>query len=180
MRASAFIPFLQGDTQGALDVLFGALGHAERARPGDHHEELVYAENRQTLLQTIAKTWELAGRYDKALEVLQRYAANDPLEVGVQLELGEAYFMLERYQEASECYLTAAILGPPGDRIGTYLAGRATYANGRVRDAALLYLESLNCEPMGVSPREALAQIAGDKKVVDFAALERAFLTAVR
>ncbi|CAE6804025.1 hypothetical protein LMG22931_05547 [Paraburkholderia nemoris] len=174
-RAASFLPFLDGQAVTAIAMLQEALAHGERGQPEDPHEHIVKAENKQTILETIAKTWEHVGRYDKALEVLEGYVANDPYDAGARMEIGEALFALGRFRESAEHYTASAILGPPGDRIGTYMTGEALRANGELRGAALSFIESLECDPMGLSPREALAKLAGDSEVVTFAAIASVF-----
>ncbi|HKC65071.1 MAG TPA: tetratricopeptide repeat protein [Pyrinomonadaceae bacterium] len=174
-RAAAFIPFLEGNIDNALEELYVALSLVDSIVPTTLHENIVCAETRQTVLQTIAKTYEFNNDYESALSTLKTYVENDPLDYGAQLEIGEALFALGRYEDAAYHYQQAAILGPCGDRIGTFLAGEAYRCLGRPTDAMFMFIESLRFDPLGESPRVALRELVAQRQVVAFPAIQQIF-----
>ena len=158
-RANAFLPFLAGNRVEALEQLSLALRFNENAKVGTPTEALIQAENCQTIRQTIAKTALHFGNQETALEHALLYVGTDSLDGGGWLELGGVYFAQGDYDRAADAYLTSALLGPPGDRIGRYMAGEAALRGGKVGDAIIDFMASLTADPEGTSPRNCLKEI---------------------
>lgn len=161
-RAYAFLPFLRGDAGGALEQLSLALSFNDLAKVTTQTEAVVKSENRQTILQTICKTALHFGDPDMALDHAQQYVDADPLDGGGWLELGEVHFFVKSYDKAADAYLTAALLGPPGDRIGRYMAGEAAARGGRVGEAMIDFMASLAADSEGESPRRRIGDLNMD------------------
>jgi tetratricopeptide (TPR) repeat protein len=168
-RAAAYLPFLKGDVDQALKELEIGLEFANRMRPCDEDELILRDENLYPLLQSTAKAYMASGDMDRALEYLRKVVTLDPWDSIARLELGNALFQLDRFEEAAASYEWAISLAPPGMAHAAYLAGEAYRQMGRDARATHMYLRSLTADPDGISPKQKLAEISSLPAARDYA-----------
>jgi tetratricopeptide (TPR) repeat protein len=115
-----------------------ATGLAETALAGGLEHPL--------LLNLVAGRRETEGRFDDALQLLERAYALSPQDVGVRQALGLLLHRLERYAEALG-HFDALVAAQPGFGPGHAARGLALEALGDLRGAGAAYARALELQP---------------------------------
>lgn len=82
----------------------------------------------------------------RTIAALERATDADPQDTGVLIELGDAYFLAQRYQDAARAYRRALRL-VPGDASATVKLAMVWHADGDSERAAAAIAEVLAREP---------------------------------
>jgi tetratricopeptide (TPR) repeat protein len=161
-RATAFRPFLQGkrtETSGEMELAERyALGAIDVARTPK--EQLVARENLMTTLESRGKEALAFGHLDLAEDRTRRMLELDQLDPKNFLELGDLLVRRGKIEEALDAYRWAARLGPPATATAWYMAGQCLERLGEEAEAADCYLQTLACDPLGISAAERLHGVA--------------------
>jgi tetratricopeptide (TPR) repeat protein len=99
------------------------------------------------------------GDKDEALSRSLKVIEVDPCDSKAWAELGEIHYLRHELKEASEAYLTAAMLGPPASAVGRYMAAVCFRRLGQDRLAAFFFKDTLECDPLGISPRHRINEL---------------------
>lgn len=145
------------------ECMFHALKIADSIEARDETEALVKAENRYTCLQSVTKM--KTGDYEGAKEALLNMIATDPHDPVAYLEYGLLEKRNHKITSASDSFLSAARLGPPGMAMNLFFAGQCFAVLGRVEEAKSSFYESAQLDPTALSPWIELAELLQDKEL---------------
>jgi tetratricopeptide (TPR) repeat protein len=173
-RGTSFAPFLEGDRQQTVDVMDKAQWHAERveAHCENPEQEVVYKENWIPLLQSRSKEAAWIGDLELAEQRLRKATRIDPLDSLRWCELGDIRIRRRDVAGASQAFLNAAALCPPGSAYCWFMVGNCYEQSDRHAEAMEAYIRALEIDPLCVSAFEAthaLAQRLGRRDVACWA-----------
>jgi tetratricopeptide (TPR) repeat protein len=160
-RGLGFLPQLTGDKPEVARVMDLAESHARIIKPVTPAQHLLCRENLHAVMESRTKEALWLGDRDKALSRSLRVIEVDPCDSKAWAELGEIHYLREEWKQASEAYATAAMLGPPASAIGRYMAGLCFSKLGQDMLAAFFLQDTLECDPLGISPRHRINQLPG-------------------
>lgn len=158
-RGLGFLPQRAGDKREVERVMDLAESHARNIKPATPAQRLLYRENLHAVLESRTKEALWLGDRNEALSRSLKVIEVDPCDAKAWSELGEIHYLREEWKEASEAYLTAAMLGPPASAIGRYMAGLCFGMLGQDMLAAFFLKETLECDPLGISPRHRINEL---------------------
>jgi tetratricopeptide (TPR) repeat protein len=158
-RGLGFLPQLAGDKTEMKRTMDLAESHARNIKPGTPARDLLYRENLHAVMESRTKEALWLGDKDEALSRSLRVIEVDPCDSKAWAELGEIRYLRHELQEASEAYSTAAMLGPPASAVGRYMAGLCFRKLGQDMLAALFLKDTLECDPLGISPRHRINEL---------------------
>lgn len=159
-RALGFLPQRRDDRAGVVRVMDLAERHALGMSPRNDAERLLYLENLHPLMESRAKEALWLGDLDLALERAQRVVEIDPYDSKAWVELGEIRMLRKEWAAAAQAYVVAGMLGPPASAIGRHMAGVCYRELGEDLLAAFLFKETLELDPLGISPRLEIRELA--------------------
>ena len=169
-RGMGFLPQVAGDRDEMARTMDLAEYHARNMKPNTPAQQLLYRENLHAVMESRTKEALWLGDKDEALKRSLRVIEVDPCDSKAWAELGEIRFLRQEWQEAAEAYASAAMLGPPASAVGRYMAGMCFRKLGQDMLAALFFRDTLECDPLGISPRY---QIDGLPNVATLSALKK-------
>jgi tetratricopeptide (TPR) repeat protein len=158
-RALGFLPQLAGDTNEMERTMDLAESHARNIKPSTPAQYLLYRENLHAVMESRTKEALWLGDEDEALSRSLKVIEVDPCDSKAWAELGEIRYLRQEWKEASEAYATAAMLGPPASAVGRYMAGLCFRKLGQDMLAALFLKDTLECDPLGISPRHRINEL---------------------
>ena len=158
-RGLGFLPQLAGDKNEMKRTMDLAETHARNIKPGTPAQDLLYRENLHAVMESRTKEALWLGDKDEALSRSLKVIEVDPCDSKAWAELGEIHYLRHELSEASEAYATAAMLGPPASAIGRYMAGLCFRRQGQDMLAALFFKDTLECDPLGISPRHLINEL---------------------
>jgi len=152
-RGIGFLPQRNGDKAEVIRLMDLAESHARKMKPETSAQTVLYRENLHALLESRTKEALWLGDKDLALARALGVVEVDPFDAKAWVEVGEVRWLREEWREASEAYAVAAMLGPPASAVGRYMAGACLRKLDMPLLSALLFKETLELDPLGVSPR---------------------------
>lgn len=152
-RGFGFLPQRNGDKGEVIRVMDLAEFHARRMKPVTSAQTVLYRENLHALLESRTKEALWLGDTDLALQRALGVVEFDPLDAKAWAEVGEIRYLREEWRQASEAYAVAAMLGPPASAVGRYMLGVCLRKLDLPLVSALLFRDTLETDPLGVSPR---------------------------
>jgi tetratricopeptide (TPR) repeat protein len=158
-RGLGFLPQLAGDKNEMKRTMDLAETHARNIKPGTPAQDLLYRENLHAVMESRTKEALWLGDKDEALSRSLKVIEVDPCDSKAWAELGEIHYLRHELKEASEAYSTAAMLGPPASAIGRYMVGLCFRRLGQDMLAALFFKDTLECDPLGISPRHRISEL---------------------
>ncbi len=158
-RATAFLPQRRKDRAAVVQAMDMAEQHARALKPATRAEELRYLENLHPVLESRTKEAIWLGDSTLALARARQVVDLDPYDSKAWVELGEVYMKREEWEPAAEAYVVAAMLGPPASAVGRYMAGVCYREIGKDFLAAFLFKETLEVDPLGISPRDQIRML---------------------
>lgn len=158
-RSLGFLPQLAGDKKALERTMDLAESHARNIKPVTPAQRLLYRENLHAVMESRTKEALWLGDKDVALSRSLKVIEVDPCDSKAWAELGEVRYLRQEWKEASEAYSTAAMLGPPASAIGRYMAGLCFRKLGQDMLAALFLKDTLECDPLGISPRHRINEL---------------------
>jgi len=158
-RALAYLPMRRGDRAEVVRQMDLAEALALDVPAQGAAQTLMRRENLHPVLESRAKEAAWLGLTDLALQRAQAVIELDPCDPKSWLEKGELLMAGARWPEAAEAFVRAAILGPPAGAIARHMAGQCLRHSCQPALAALMYRDALEIDPLGVSPRSALAMM---------------------
>ncbi|WKA27384.1 tetratricopeptide repeat protein [Bradyrhizobium roseum] len=155
-RGMGFLPQAAGDRVAMIRTMDDAERRARELAPSTAGEEILYRENLHAVLESRTKEalWlnDLALAASRAAELTRV----DPYDSKAWAELGQVHYLRENWQKAAEAYVVAAMLGPPASAVGRYMAGVCFRKLGLDFLAAVLFKETLEMDPGGISSRQEI------------------------
>lgn len=158
-RGLGFLPQRTGDRREVVRMMDLAESHARNIRPVTPAQYLLHRENLHAVMESRTKEALWLGDRNEALSRSLKVIEVDPCDAKAWSELGEIHYLREEWKEASEAYLTAAMLGPPASAIGRYMAGLCFGKLGQDMVAAFFLKDTLECDPLGISPRHRINEL---------------------
>lgn len=158
-RGLGFLPQRAGDKNEMKRTMDLAESHARNIKPGTPAQHLLYRENLHAVMESRTKEALWLGDKDEALSRSLKVIEVDPYDSKAWAELGEIHYLRLELKEASEAYSTAAMLGPPASAVGRYMAGLCFGRLGQDMLAALFLKDTLECDPLGISPRRRISEL---------------------
>lgn len=155
-RASGFLPQRRGDRPEVVRTMDLAERHALRMKPATPAQELLYRENLHALMESRTKEALWLDDTEQALARSLKVIEVDPYDSKAWVELGQVRFRRKEWPEAAQAYAVAGMLGPPASAVGRHLAGVCLRELGQDLLAALLFKDTLELDPLGISPREEI------------------------
>lgn len=158
-RAMGFLPQKRKDRAGVVRMMDLAEHHARAMKPATSAEELRHLENLHPVLESRTKEALWLGDSGLALARARQVVDLDPYDSKAWVELGEVYMRRREWESAAEAYVVAAMLGPPASAVGRYMAGVCFREIGKDFLAAFLFKETLEVDPLGISPRDQIRML---------------------
>jgi tetratricopeptide (TPR) repeat protein len=152
-RGYGFLPQRDGDKREVVRVMDLAERHARRMKPVTSAQTVLYRENLHALLESRTKEALWLGDKDLALHRALGVIEIDPFDAKAWAEVGEIRYLREELRKAAEAYAVAAMLGPPASAVGRYMLGACLRKLDLPLVSALLFKDTLETDPLGVSPR---------------------------
>jgi hypothetical protein len=164
-RAMGFLPQRSGDRSAVVQTMDLAEHHAQRMKPATSAEVLLHRENLHALMESRTKEALWLGDRDLALTRTLKVIEVDPYDSKAWVEVGGVRYLRAEWREAAQAYATAALLGPPASAVGRHLAGVCLRKLGLDSLAMLFFKDTLETDPLGISPRQEIQKLA-DSPVV--------------
>jgi tetratricopeptide (TPR) repeat protein len=161
-RGAGFVPHRREDRKELERIMALAERHAAGLEANDGAQRLLRSENLHAVLESRTKEALWRGELDKALERAARITEIDPYDAKAHAEVGQVRVARKEWREAAEAYLRAATLGAPAAAIGRYMAGVCYRELGMDALAGFLFKEALEIDPLGISSRDQLHDMAPD------------------
>jgi tetratricopeptide (TPR) repeat protein len=161
-RALGFLPQRRGDRAEVARVMDLAERHALAIRPASAAQEHLHGENLYALMESRTKEALWLGDLELALFRVTALVRLDPCDSRALVELGEVRMKRKEWEGAAQAYLKAAVLGPPASAIARHLAGVCFRELGQEALAAFLFKETLEIDPLGISPRDEIHNLPPD------------------
>jgi tetratricopeptide (TPR) repeat protein len=152
-RGLGFLPQRRGDKAEVTRLMDLAESHARKMKPETSAQTVLYRENLHALLESRTKEALWLGDKDLALARALGVVEVDPFDAKAWAEVGEVRWLREEWRQASEAYAVAAMLGPPASAVGRHMAGMCLRKLDMPLLSALLFKETLETDPLGISPR---------------------------
>jgi hypothetical protein len=168
-RALSFLPMRRGDRDGVVREMDLAEGLARDLQGQTDAQRLLVAENLHPVLESRSKEALWLGDEALALARARDVIGLDRLDPKSWLELGNLHFGGERWREALDAFVTAAILGPPVGAIARHMAGVCARQMGLEVLGSFFFQGALEIDPFGISPR---AELAGQPRLPELASLK--------
>lgn len=158
-RGMGFLPQRSGDRPGVVRAMDLAERHARRLTPATPEQEILYRENLHAMLES--RTKEALWLEDTALALARArgLVEADPCDAKAWAELGEVRYLRREWGEAAQAYGVAAMLGPPASAVARHMAGVCFRETGQDLLAALFFKDTLEIDPLGISPREEIQDL---------------------
>jgi tetratricopeptide (TPR) repeat protein len=158
-RGIGFLPQRNGDKGEVIRLMDLAEFHARKMKPATAAQAVLYRENMHALLESRTKEALWLGDKDLALARALGVVEVDPFDSKAWAEVGQVRFLREEWRKASEAYAAAAMLGPPASAVGRYMAGACLRKLDLHLLSALLFKDTLEIDPLGISPREQIREL---------------------
>lgn len=156
-RARAFVPMRRGDRAAVQREMDAAERLARALQPVSAAQRLLAAENLHPVVESRSKEALWAGDEALALSRAREVVELDAHDPKSWVELGQLLAGQARHAQAADAFVTAAMLGPPTAALARHLAGTSLRHAGQEVLAAYFFRGSLEVDPLGISPRAALA-----------------------
>ncbi|MDD1517591.1 hypothetical protein DAA51_10690 [Bradyrhizobium sp. WBAH10] len=155
-RGMGFLPQHAGDKSKLVHTMDLAECYARDLKPATTAQEVLYVENLHAVMESRTKE----ALWLKDLELAESRAGEvtrvDPYDSKGWAELGQVRYFREDWQGAAQAYITAALLGPPASSIGRHMSAVCLRQLGLDLVAAFLFKETLEIDPLGISPRQEI------------------------
>jgi hypothetical protein len=155
-RGIGFLPQHAGDRSKLIHTMDLAECYARDLKPTTTAQEILYVENLHAVMESRTKEalWlnDVGLAESRAVEVTKV----DPYDSKGWAELGQVRYFQENWQGAAQAYVVAAMLGPPASSIGRHMAAVCLRELGLDFLAAFLFKETLEIDPLGISPRQEI------------------------
>lgn len=158
-RGMGFLPQAAGDRAATMRTMDIAEGLARDIAPRTAAEEILWRENLHAVLESRTKEALWLNDLDLALSRAAEVTRIDPYDSKAWIELGQVHYLRENWPQAAEAYAVAAMLGPPASSVGRYMAGVCLRKLGLDFSAALLFKETLEIDPVGISSRQEILDL---------------------
>jgi tetratricopeptide (TPR) repeat protein len=165
-RGMGFLPQAAGDREAMIRTMDVAEHQARDLAPATAAEEILYRENLHAVLESRTKEALWLNDLDLAASRAAELTRVDRYDTKAWAELGQVHYLQENWQRAAEAYVVAAMLGPPASSVGRYMAGVCFRKLGLDFLAAFLFKETLEIDPLGISPRQEIFDLP-DIEVLD-------------
>lgn len=165
-RAAGFVPQRCGDRVEVCRQMDLAERYAYSVKPATAAQEVLYLENLHALMESRTKEAIWLGDNELALSRALKVTEVDPYDAKAWVELGEIRMRRKEWALAADAYVIAAMLGPPASAVGRHMAGLCFRELGHDLLAALFFKETLDFDPLGISPRDEI------RALPDIAALQ--------
>ena len=165
-RGMGFLPQAAGDREAMIRTMDVAEHQARDLAPATAAEEILYRENLHAVLESRTKEALWLNDLDLAASRAAELTRVDRYDSKAWAELGQVHYLQENWQRAAEAYVVAAMLGPPASSVGRYMAGVCFRKLGLDFLAAFLFKETLEIDPLGISPRQEIFDLP-DIEVLD-------------
>lgn len=159
-RALAYLPMTRGRHDEMSREMQRSEDIARNLEPVSPAERLLALENLHPVLESRVKEAELRSQWDLALARAREVVALDPHDPKSWLELGAVLMRVGRPDEAAAAAAAAARLGPPVSAVAHYMTGLYLGRAGQPQLAAYFFQQSLQLDPLGLSPRTAIQELA--------------------
>ena len=130
--------------------------HALAMKPSSSAQENLCRENLHALMESRTKEALWLGDHDRALARALGVSQVDPYDSKAWVELGQVRFVRKEWHDAARAYAVAAMLGPPASAVGRHMAGVCLRELGDDLFAALLFKDTLEIDPLGISTFEEI------------------------
>jgi hypothetical protein len=161
-RGMGFLPQRANEKSEMVRTMDLAEYHAQRIVPDTPAQYLLRDENLHAVMESRTKEALWLGDKDRALARSLKVTEVDSCDAKAWVELGEVRFLRQEWQDACRAYTIAAMLGPPAGAIGRYMAGMCFKKMGLDVAAALFFKDTLECDPLGISPRHQILNLPDD------------------
>jgi tetratricopeptide (TPR) repeat protein len=158
-RALALLPQRRGRRAQAVRLMDLAERHARALRPATPAQDLMYLENLHPVMESRAKEALWLGDLELALARALEVTRLDPYDSKAWVELGQVHRARKEWALAAEAYVLASMLGPPASAIGRHMAALCFAELGQPALAAFLFKETLEVDPLGISPRDGIGKL---------------------
>lgn len=115
-------------------------------------EKIIYIDNLNTCLQSLAKWHTHQQDFQKAEACLREICKLDPFDSVGYSEMGLLLNRLERFEEAKNYFENAVKLGPPGVGMNIYFQAKCLEKIGKTEEAVKLLKKASNIDKNAVSP----------------------------
>jgi tetratricopeptide (TPR) repeat protein len=127
-----------------------------------HHERPADANALRFLVRAFYRT----GAYARMIECAESLVKKEPHKAASHIVMGNAYFWLEKYQEAMKSYLMARKLSPKNPKILINL-GAICVSLGQLKEARKFYRMALSVQPGNDVARSRLARLKDETQEID-------------
>ena len=158
-RAMGFLPQRRGDRHGVIREMETAERLARALVPMTPAQQVLYGENLHAVMESRTKEALWLGDMDAALARARCVTEIDPYDAKAWVELGEVLFRRREWRDAVRAYAVAATLGPPATAVARHMLAVCLRELGDVHVAALLWRDTLEADPLGISPRQEIADL---------------------
>jgi tetratricopeptide (TPR) repeat protein len=165
-RGMGFLPQHAGDREALVKTMDVAERHARDLTPATPAQEILRRENLHAVLESRTKEALWLDDLDLAASRAAELTRVDPYDSKAWAELGQVHYLQENWHRAAEEYVVAAMLGPPANSVGRYMAGVCFRKLGLDFLAAFLFKETLEIDPLGISSRQEIFDLP-DIEVMD-------------
>lgn len=158
-RAMAFVPQRRGDRAEVVKTMDLAERHARALTPTTTAQTALCLENLHALMESRTKEALWLGDMDRALASALGVTEVDPYDSKAWVEVGQVRMARKEWTEAAHAYVVAAMLGPPASAVGRHMAGVCLRELGQDVLAGFFFTETLEIDPLGISPRDAIHEL---------------------
>jgi tetratricopeptide (TPR) repeat protein len=160
-RVGGFLPQMRRDVERMIREMDLAEEYAEALPRRNEVERIAADEMLYPVYESRTKEALWLDDVDLAAERALKAAALSPYDVRAWLHVGQVYCAMDDPARALEAYQRAVRLAPPGREVASFMAGQCHEMLGDPESACDAYLASLECDPLGISAAESLAEVAG-------------------
>lgn len=161
-RALAFIPFLQRNIDGALDLLDKGLEHQNRANI-EGEDALLWRDHAFPLFETLCKTTMYAGKLDQAYIFATKLTDLSPGDYRAWIARADVLMRLNKLHEASADLLRAESLGGRHVAAAKFGLFQIALREGEVERAGELLAEARTVDPLSSSLSELSTKKISDR-----------------
>jgi tetratricopeptide (TPR) repeat protein len=155
-RGMGFLPQQAGERKELIHTMDLAERYARDLKPTTAAQEILYVENLHAVMESRTKEALWLNDVELAESRATEVTRVDPYDSKGWAELGQTRYFREAWEGAAQAYVVAAMLGPPASSIARHMAAVCFRKLGLDFLAAFLFKETLEIDPLGISPREEI------------------------
>ncbi|MEM7052772.1 MAG: hypothetical protein AAF604_24115 [Acidobacteriota bacterium] len=171
-RSAAFSPMLQNNRE----LVRLKMDMAEEAALAMSRKSTLERLCADEILQPVYESRSKEAIWNKDFDLAESWARKS-LKIDSQnprswLELGEILLLKSKIKDATNAYLRARSLGPPGTEIATFMAGQCFESLAQPERALELYLAALEIDPGGLTSAKGalrVAKLIGNRAIASWA-----------